>query len=109
MIRYECEQCGTKLEVDNSASGKPAECHKCHFVMNVPLPNFLPRVACPNCEHELDNLTDEHAGQIVKCPKCGCAVRAPETAGSGSGCSFTALVCVMLGLGLTWLTIGLIR
>lgn len=108
MINYKCEACGEELEAPNSLSGKPAECHKCHNIQNVPLPEFLPRVACPNCEHELDDLTDDQAGLIVKCPKCGCAVRVPEK-GGGSGCGLSVLVGVLLGVGLTALTFGLVR
>lgn len=109
MIRYECENCKTKLEVETSASGRPAECHKCHNIQNVPLPNFLPRVACPNCEHELDHLTEDDAGNIVKCPKCGQAVRAPDAPGGGPGCKFTAVFCLLVGLGLSWAIVGLLR
>jgi hypothetical protein len=71
----------------------------------VPLPDFLPRLECPYCEeHEWNDLTEEHAGTMLKCPKCQHMVRAP---GESKGCAFTA-VFLFFAVGLaTLVTYGL--
>ena len=109
MIHYKCDACQVDLSAENNQSGKPAECYKCKNIQTVPLPDFLPRVSCPNCDEEIGDRTEEDSGRIIKCPKCGCAVRLPEMPGKESGCSFTAAILFLAGITLTILTYGLSR
>ncbi len=107
MIRYRCENCDIELAVESSQIGKPAECHKCHNVQNVPIPDFLPRVECPYCEeHTWDKLTTEEAGTMQKCPKCQHMVRIP---GESKGCALTACLLFLAGLGLPAMLFALMR
>ena len=93
VIDFKCTNCGADLEAEVTAGGRKAKCYKCETEVIVPLPDFLPRTACPNCEYEL-NLTVDQSGMIVKGPKCGTAVRAPNAEGQSSGCGPLGLVCI---------------
>jgi DNA-directed RNA polymerase subunit RPC12/RpoP len=105
VIQYKCEACLAELEVESSLSGKPASCNKCGHQMTVPLPEWLPRLQCPYCEeHDWNDLTEEQAGTMVKCPKCQHMVRVP---GAGKGCSVTA--CLLVAVGAWLLSWGLLR
>jgi hypothetical protein len=93
-------------EVENAMAGKPAECHKCHYIKVVPLPEYLPRLTCPYCEdHEWNALTEEQGGTMIKCPKCQHMVRIP---GESKGCSFTAAILFLAGLTLGLLASGVL-
>lgn len=96
-IHYKCEVCMIDLEVESNMAGRPAECHKCHNVQTVPLPDFIARVECPYCEkHTWDKLTTDDAGTMQKCPNCHHMVRIP---GESKGCSFTACFLLLTGIG----------
>ncbi|OAI48083.1 hypothetical protein AYO44_01390 [Planctomycetaceae bacterium SCGC AG-212-F19] len=97
----------TDLEVESNMAGKAVECHKCHNVQTVPLPDFIARVECPYCnEHTWDQLTEEEAGTMQKCPKCHHMVRIP---GQSKGCSFTACILLLVGFGLPAILYSLMR
>ncbi len=102
VINFPCGKCGALLEAEASSVGRSLICPQCHTSQNVPLPDFMPRAFCRQCQADL-MLTSDQAGLLVKCPKCGIANEAPSPPGAkGAGCagiSFVLLAALMGGLG----------
>src|SRR5579859_1655067 len=82
VIEFKCGVCGELMEADYSAAGRNAQCLKCGTVLQVPLPEMLPRLACPACQAELDFPVSK-AGNVERCPKCGGIIRLPTVDGQG--------------------------
>jgi hypothetical protein len=103
VIEFKCGVCGALMEADYSSAGRNAQCLKCGTILQVPLPDMLPRLACPSCQAELDFPVSK-AGNVERCPRCGGAVRLPSVAGQGGGgcAGLTSLVGVLF-CGLLWL------
>jgi hypothetical protein len=112
VIEFKCPKCNEDLEADYQAAGGKATCFKCNAVVDVPWPEFMPRLQCPGCKAELE-FPPSSAGRIEKCNKCGCAVQVPSKGGATatSGCGALlgqGLICILFLTGLTWLVAGLL-
>jgi DNA-directed RNA polymerase subunit RPC12/RpoP len=107
VIEFKCTQCGQPLEADYQAAGKKASCIKCGTAVEIPQPEFLPRMQCPHCKSELD-FRPSSAGMVEKCPQCGGMVHVPGGKDALSGCLGLSLVCALVAAGLAWLTTGLL-
>lgn len=108
VIEFKCGVCGELMEADFSAAGRNAQCLKCGTVLQVPLPDMLPRVGCPSCQAELDFPVSK-AGNVERCPKCGGLVRLPTVEGKGDGrigcASLGSSLVGLLLAGLIWLVV----
>jgi ribosomal protein S27E len=103
VIEFKCGVCGEVMDADYSAAGRNAQCLKCGTILQVPLPDMLPRLSCPACQAELDFPVSK-AGNVERCPKCGGIIRLPNVDGQApAGCAgLSSLVGVLLLAAVWW-------
>lgn len=78
-IKFNCPQCGQKIEADDSVCGKVAECPLCGKGIVIPRtttsvsalpPPKTTKVNCPYCETEYE-VSEDNIGHKANCEKCG--------------------------------------
>jgi len=77
MIRFRCKNCGQKLKVEDTSSGKPVKCPKCGSVGVVPASSDKIKFHCKECGRKI-SVPQIHAGKKGKCPKCRNIVVVPK-------------------------------
>jgi DNA-directed RNA polymerase subunit RPC12/RpoP len=109
MIDFQCQGCGSKLQIDDSQAGHKILCPQCQKIQDVPgvpAPHF--GVICTTCGKEMD--VDAHSlGKMARCPHCGGMTMVPGQSKDAEGC--LGLVAVLLTIlttsltGLAWLVL----
>jgi predicted RNA-binding Zn-ribbon protein involved in translation (DUF1610 family) len=110
MIDFQCQSCGSKLQIDDGQAGHKILCPQCQKLQDVPgiaAPHF--GVLCNNCGQEMN--VDAHAlGQMARCPNCGAMTVVPGESKDGAGCTgLVALVITILTTGLACLAVFVLR
>lgn len=95
MIKFSCNNCGQKLNVEDKHSGKRVKCPKCGSVGVVPDNSDKIKFQCNNCGQSI-SVPKIHAGKKGKCPKCKNPVVVPSVKREpAEGAGTFSIVCSM--------------
>jgi DNA-directed RNA polymerase subunit RPC12/RpoP len=99
MIRFQCENCGYKISVEDEHAGKQGKCAECGRPVSVPQQSSIIDFRCQNCGQKI-SVPQVHAGDRGTCPKCKQAVTVPRQAsrpGPDEGGRLVSFACSMCG------------
>ena len=69
MIRFNCEQCGHKIGVQDKYVGKRGKCPECGAIVVIPAQSTIIECHCQNCDRKI-NVPKTLVGKEIQCPDC---------------------------------------
>ncbi len=69
MVRFFCEHCGRKINVQDKHAGNRGKCPECGTIIVIPAKSTVITFQCQRCDRRI-SVPKTHAGKEIQCPSC---------------------------------------